>query len=280
MFVPILALLAALASPAQTVPVQPIVIETSAVTLRGTEDVKFFRPQVSDEVEDVSRAERTLCSGVVIGRTASNDVVILTARHCFMPSPVAFLGFVVGEELPHPDAVDFKDGDSGAITSVVLFTDNDLAEVTASPLRAHTVVPLAATPPYRGTPLVVFGDNGDIPWVWSSATAASGADTYPLTVGLTHYRYSVLDCASCNHGDSGAGIFEGAATAHPRLVGILSNGNGQGLIGYTSITPTLLARYPKTAPSTLAQLLATALDVFKADETHSTAPPPLLGGAH
>jgi S1-C subfamily serine protease len=183
----------------------------------------------------VTSAERTklhLGAGVVVSRSGSS-LVVITAAHVVEDGGLT---------------VTTSNGQVLNVTNIARLPGFDLAILTTSsyfgPVREAKV-----GTPALGALVHVWGHRAAHPYIES---AGSISDLDPLLPeGPANGRFAI-DCARCDHGDSGAGVFD----ASGRLVGILEGArmDQEGKIAFVQcepITPALAAIGMQ--PTSLAQ---------------------------
>ncbi len=186
--------------------------ENSSVYLNFDVHFKSLMEQEDGTISEEWKMDIPGCSGY-IGYSKGATSVIVTARHCFAPEPITFLGIPVATVEAFPKKVHFFDGDIGTVVSHTESADYDLSIVTVQSRRHH---PYAFVSEHfkRADGLFVFGmPNGHF-WSYSPATAMQGSATY--TNPDWPHAYG-MDCSSCAPGDSGAGVWDKSG----RVVGIL-----------------------------------------------------------
>lgn len=179
-----------------------------AMTVASISLLTYVAPAVAESPDDQNAAQTVIVmskerdklhlgAGVVVSQSGSS-LVVITAAHV-----VAADGLVVTTA-------------NGQVLNAMTITrlpGFDLAIITTSsyfgPVRRAKI-----GSPALGTPIHVWGHRLAHPFIES---AGSISDLDPvLPEGPANGRFAI-DCPSCDHGDSGAGVFDSAG----RLVGIL-----------------------------------------------------------
>ena len=154
-------------------------------------------------------------AGVIVGRDGGH-LLIATAAH------------VLGAAAP---TVRLSCGDVLAAAKVERIPGFDLALIETVSYAGHASVAVAGTPAL-GEAVHVWGHRLDRDYVESSASIVD-LDP-PLPEGAPNGRFAIV-CASCDHGDSGAGVFDD----NGRLLGILEGARRDqfGRIAFVQIEP-------------------------------------------
>lgn len=169
-------------------------------------------------VEGITGRYTSECSAWVI-KSNRQFTILVTAKHCIVDGNLGY--------------AKFADGDGGIIVRQISSSEADIGLLEVLTKHSHPAAKIAQSIPL-GEPLFVIGDPSNEPFAYSFATARRGGY---MNADKGDRTYEI-ECGSCFHGDSGAGVFD----ADGEVIGSVSAGQAPDYPSVVAVAPAIYAK--------------------------------------